>query len=148
MPIVTATQKDLVAAGMWNAIASLVTSLGKKVITFDVMAASVNKHVFVADRAYEVELIKEIHSVVGGASANVKIRRITDTSAPGAAASATVVELVTAGIDLTTTINTTQTPTLVTGSTTRLAAGDKLSCLFAGTLTGLVGHVTVVLTPV
>lgn len=119
-------------------------------LTFDVVAASVNKWVFVADRAYTVTAIKEVHSVVGGSAALVKIRRVTAaaTDAPGAAASATVIEYVTAGIDLTTTINVAQTATLVTGATVTLAAGDKIGTLFSGTLTGLVGSVTLTLTAV
>lgn len=37
--------------------------------------------------------IWEMHSVAGGASAAIKFRKITDNSAPNAAASATVIEL-------------------------------------------------------
>lgn len=145
MPLADANQADLVKSGFWNATqADQVAGLGKKVLTIDLTATTPSKHVFVADRAYTVESIKEIHSVVGGAGANCKVRRITDTSAPGAAASATVVEFITAGLDLTTTVNTTVTGTLASST---VAVGDKVSILMGGTLTGLVGVVTVVLAP-
>src|SRR5574341_715395 len=50
----------------------------------ELLAASVDKHVFIADRPYEVVLIKEIHSVVGGAVAAVRPRKIlaASTAAP------------------------------------------------------------------
>jgi hypothetical protein len=115
-----------------------------KSITVELLAASVDQWVFIADRAYEVTGISEIHSVVGGASAAVKFRKITDTSAPGAAAGATVKELATAGFDLTAVINTTQNATLsATASDYQLAAGNKIAADFSGTLTGLVGHATI-----
>lgn len=109
-------------------------------IVVDLLAASVDQWAFIAQRACKLVGVKEIHSVVGGASAAVRPRKITDASAPGAAASATVLELTTASIDLTATINTTQTPTLTATIADRsLAAGDKVGLDFSGTLTGLVG---------
>jgi hypothetical protein len=145
MPLANANQADLVKGGMPSAtLADQVAGLGKKRILVDLTATTPSKHVFIADRNYTVESIQEIHSVVGGASANCKLRRITDTSAPGAAASATVVEFITAGLDLTTTINTVVTGTLATST---LNSGEKLSILMGGTLTGLVGTVVVTLAP-
>jgi hypothetical protein len=115
-----------------------------KSISTELLAASVDKWVFIADRAYEVTGISEIHSVVGGASAAVKFRKVTDATAPGAAAGATVKELATAAFDLTATINTTQDATLsATPADYRLAAGDKIGADFSGTLTGLVGVATI-----
>jgi hypothetical protein len=111
-------------------------------------ANSVDRHIFVAPYACRLVSVREIHSVVGGAAAAVRPRKITDTSAPGAAASATVKELTTAAIDLTATINVTQVATLtaiaatVTNSDIYLAAGDKLALDFSGTLTGLIGNLT------
>lgn len=145
MALANATQADFVKGGLWNAtVAEQITGIGKQRIVIDLNASSVSKHIFIADRNYTVETITEIHSVVGGASANAKVRRITDTSAPGAAASATVVEFITAGLDLTTTANTVVTGTL---ASTTLNAGEKMSVFMSGTLTGLVGTVTVVLAP-
>lgn len=116
------------------------------VLRRDMTAASVDENLFVADRAYQVIDVKEVHSVVGGSGAVVTPRKITDTSAPGAAASATVVELTVAAIDLTTTINTVQDPALsATPADLLVAAGDRIALNFAGTLTNLVGTITIVL---
>lgn len=115
-------------------------------VNAQIAAASVDQWVFIAPVACQVVSVKEIHSVVGSTSAAVRPRKVTDTSAPGAAASSTVKELTTAGFDLTATINTTQTLTLsATASDYQLAAGDKIGLDFSGTLTGLVGVVTIAL---
>lgn len=144
MSLSAPTQDDLVKAGLWAQVATMFKNMTKKVITVDLNASSVSKWLFIADRAYTVA-ITENHSVVGGAAALVKIRKVTaDGVAPGAAAAANVIEFVTAGIDLTATVNTVQTPAM---AVTTLAAGDRLATLMSGTLTGLVGSVTIVLTP-
>lgn len=110
-------------------------------------AASVDDWIFISDRAYTVVSIKEIHSVAGGSSAAVAIRKHTaaGTAAPGAAAGATVKELQTAVLDLTTTANISQTSTLTATLADRdLAAGDKIGSDLSGTLTGLAGCVVVI----
>ena len=108
-----------------------------------ILASSVDEWVFIAPFACKVVSVREIHSVVGGAAAAVRPRKITDTSAPGAAAGSTVKEITTASFDLTTTINTTVAGTLsATASDYTLAAGDKIGLDFSGTLTGLVGVMT------
>ncbi len=118
------------------------------IITATLLAASVDTQIFVADRAYEVVAIREIHSVVGGAAAAVRPRKITDTSAPGAAAGATVKELTTANVDLTAAINTVVSPALVAvAADLLLAAGNVIALDFSGTLTGLVGMIEIVLEP-
>lgn len=115
-------------------------------VSVQIAAASVDCWAFIAPVACQVVSVKEIHSVVGSTSAAVRPRKVTDTSAPGAAASATVKELTTAGFDLTAAINTTQTLALsATPSDYQLAAGDKIGLDFSGTLTGLVGVVTIAL---
>lgn len=115
------------------------------IITSELLAASVDKWVFTADRAYQVVAVREIHSVVGSTSAAVRPRKVTDTSAPGASAGATVKELC-ASMDLTATINTVVSPALsATASDLQLAAGDHIGLDFSGTLTGLVGSLTIVL---
>lgn len=112
-------------------------------VTAPLAAASVDNWAFIAPRACKIVSIKEVHSVVGGSSAAVSPRKVTDVSAPGAAAGATVKELCTAGFDLTATANTVVTGTLsATASDYAFAAGDKLGLDFSGTLTGLVGHIT------
>lgn len=125
---------------VWRALADRI------VVPVDLAAASVDQWAFVADRPYKALGFREAHSVVGGAAAAVRPRKVTDTSAPGAAASGTVVELTSANIDLTATINTVVTPTLVTaGGANLLATGDKIGLDFSGTLTGLVGKLFIYL---
>jgi hypothetical protein len=117
------------------------------IVTVPINANSVDSWIYVAPFKARLVSAREIHSVVGGASAAVRARKITDTSAPGAAAGTTVKELTTAAFDLTAAINTTQVGTLVTAATPKensdfyMNAGDKVALDFSGTLTGLVGVV-------
>jgi hypothetical protein len=118
------------------------------VVTSELLAASVDKWMFVADRPYQVTGVREIHSVVGGSGAVVRPRKVTaaGTDAPGAAAGTTVKELTAADIGLETTINTTQSPALsATAADLLLAAGDKIGLNLGGTLTGLVGSISIIL---
>lgn len=111
------------------------------IIESELLAASVDKWVFVADASYDIVLIREIHSVVGGSGAVVGVEKTAAASAtaPGAGTLVT-----TATIDLTTAVDTVQSPTLVsTPATLRLVAGDKLGLDFGGTLTGLVGYIQI-----
>jgi hypothetical protein len=112
----------------------------KQTVTFYLFGTMVDTHIWIAPRAGKIVSIKEIHSVVGGAACAIRPRKITDTSAPGAAAGATVKEITTAAFDGTATINTTQTGTLsATASDYTFAAGDKIALDVSGTMTGLVG---------
>jgi len=116
------------------------------VLTVDLLAASVDNDLWISNGNYMVVGFREAHDVVGGASAAVRPRKITDTSRSGAAASATVKELTTANIDLTASINVVRTPTLVaTRADLKFKSGDRLALDFSGTLTGLVGKLTVYL---
>lgn len=100
---------------------------------------------YIAQRACKVVSIKEVHSHAGGTSAAVLVRKVTDTSAPDATASATVKDLISAAFDLTAAANTTQTGTLSsTASDYTFAAGDKVGIKFTGTLTALAGGVVTV----
>jgi hypothetical protein len=111
-------------------------------VTFYEFTTMVDAHVWIAPRAGKVVSIKEIHSVVGGAACAVRPRKITDTSAPGAVAGATVKEITQAAFDCTATANTTQTGTLsATASDYTFAAGDKIALDVSGTMTNLVGVV-------
>ena len=143
--------KGQALVGAVAAPADKLTAGGVKVattvtISVELLAASVDKWVFIANRAYEVVSIEEVHSVVGGASAAVKARKVLNVSAPGASAGANVVEFATAAFDLTAAVNTVQTATLsATASDYQLADGDKIGLDFSGTLTGLVGVLTITL---
>lgn len=124
---------------------------GRIAITTELLAASVDKWIFVADKAYRVMAVREVHSVIGGSGAVVRPRKVTaaGTAAPGDAAGATVKELTTADIGLETTINVAQEGTLsTTEADLILAAGDKIGLNFGGTLTGLVGQLTIELQPI
>jgi hypothetical protein len=121
-----------------------------KILTTELLAASVDKWLYVADGAYQVVLVEEIHSVVGGSGAAVRPRKITaaTTAAPGAAVAAGITEI-SASIGLETAVNVTQTSTLVAvAADLLLADGDKIGLDFAGTLTGLVGQLVIHLKPV
>lgn len=112
------------------------------IVRRDLTASSVDEHVWFAPRRCRLVGIKNINSVLGGASAAVRPRKITaDATAPGAAAGATVIELTTANINLVATANAEQEPTLDDTPAANLIfeEGDKLAHDFSGTLTGLVG---------
>lgn len=114
--------------------------------------------VFVADRNYTVTQIQEEHSVASTGGANVKIRRITDTTAPGAAASATCLELIdatstTASAILVTgaSLNTLTLPAArllnVTTSVLQINAGDRIAIFPASAMTSYVGCITITMQP-
>jgi hypothetical protein len=108
-------------------------------VEYQVVPSFANKDIWVATRPCKLLSVREVHSVVSGSGGTLRPRKITDTTAPGAAASATCIEL-TAAISLETTINTVQTPTLVTtGNVQIFKAGNRLAILSAGTITGVVG---------
>ena len=111
------------------------------VVTSQLLAASVDRHVFVASQRCQLIAVEEVHSVAGGSSAAVRPRKITaDSVAPGASAGATCIEL-TGAFDLTATANTRASGTLVSGATI-FEAGERLAEDFSGTLTNLVGCLT------
>lgn len=94
---------------------------------------------------YVVKSVDHAQSVAS-TSGTLNIRVISDTTAPGAAASATCVELVSA-ISTASTANTVVSATLVAG--VYLYPGDRIACLSGGTQTNLVGfNATVTLVPV
>lgn len=112
-------------------------------------AACVDEAFFIADRAYQVVGVSQIHSTAGtdAGAVNVQVVKDTGTNAPGAGT-----DLLTnnsnAGFNLKATANTAQNGTLVTGAAPMLAVGDRLSVDYAGTTTSLAGVVvTVVLRP-
>lgn len=101
---------------------------------------------FVANRAYQVVAISEVHATAGNdaGAVTLQVTKDTSTNAPGAGT-----DLLTnnsnAGFDLKGTANTVQTGTLTATTTAlQLAAGDRLSVDFAGTLTTLAGVVVTV----
>ena len=118
-------------------------STHSKTLVIPIAAASVDGWAFVADRAYRVESIKEVHAVAGndGGAVTLAVRKITaDATAPDAAAGATVKELLAAALDLKSTANTLVDATLTaTDADRNIAAGDRIGLNFVGVLTSLAG---------
>jgi hypothetical protein len=113
-------------------------------------ADCIDQMVFLADRAYEIVGITEIHAVAGNdaGAVNMQVTKDTGTDAPGAGTNL-LTNNTNAGFDMKGTANTLQTGDLVTtAGALNLAAGNRLSVDFAGTVTTLAGvMVTVVLRP-
>lgn len=102
---------------------------------------------FVANRPCTVSAIYYAHAVKGtnGSAVNLQVTKDTSTDAPGAGTDL-LTNNTNAGFDCKGANYTVQTGTLTaTAATLRLAAGDRLSVDFAGTLTALAGVVVVVL---
>jgi len=98
---------------------------------------------WIAPFACKVVSIKEAHSA-GTAGVTINLRKITDTSAPSAAAGATVKELLSSALDANSTANTVVTGSLsATASDYTFAAGNRMCWNASGTLTAYVGEITV-----
>lgn len=103
----------------------------------------VDETFFIADRAYQVMAIREVHATAGNDAGAVaaQITKDTGTAAPGAGTDL----LTSTGFNMKATANTVQAGTLVgTAATLLLAAGDRLAIDFNGTLTSLAGVVVTV----
>lgn len=101
----------------------------------------VDQAIFTADRPYQVVGVTEIHATAGNdaAAVNLQLTKDTGTNAPGAGTDL-LTNNTNAGFDLKGSANTLQTGTLVaTEASLQLAAGDRLSLDFAGTITTLAG---------
>lgn len=95
---------------------------------------------FIADMAYTVIGVNYVNKTAGTGTGTVTVTKDTGTAAPGAGTS-----LLTTTIAVTAVANTVTPGTLISSPTTlTLAAGDRLSVLFAGTLTTLAGVVVTV----
>lgn len=114
-------------------------------------AACVDQAFFIANRAYQVTAIREIHAVAGDdvGAVNLQVVKDTGTDAPGAGTDL-LTNNTNAGFDMKGTANTVQVGTLTaTTASLQLAAGNRLSLDFAGTVTTLAGVVvTVSLKPI
>lgn len=101
---------------------------------------------FIANRPCIVTGAYWVHGTLGtnGSAVNVQLTKDTSTNAPGAGTDL-LTNNTNAGFDCKGAINTVQTGTLsATAANLRLAAGDRLSVDFSGTLTALAGCVLVV----
>lgn len=109
-------------------------------------ADAIDRAFFIANRAYQVTAIREIHAVAGddAGAVSLQVTKDTGTNAPGAGTNL-LTNNANAGFDMKGTANTVQAGTLsATASDLQLAAGNRLSLDFAGTVTTLAGVVVTV----
>jgi hypothetical protein len=111
-------------------------------VTYRLKASPATEAFFIADAAYQVTAIREVHSTAGSDATppTISVSKDTGTAAPGAGTG-----LLTAALSLHATANTVQTGSLsATKSDLQMAAGDRLSVVLTGTLTALAGVVVTV----
>lgn len=117
-----------------------------KVVNVYMRAAAevVDQYIFVADRAYELISLKEVHTNAGSDGGAVTLQ-LTKSSDGGAGTN-----MLASGLNLKSAINTVQSGTLSATEANRLiAAGQRLMLDPTGTTTGYAGGVvTIVLRPV
>lgn len=115
-------------------------------VTGEYVAASVDKRIFTANRAYRVIGIRGTPDVAGtdGGAVTAVVRKVTSGTAITAGQA-----LHTGSYDLKGTVNTVQSLTLTsTDADLLLAAGDSIAIDFTGTLTDATGVISVGLLPV
>lgn len=117
------------------------TSLGSKILGSHIIAldglnatTSVNQSLYIAP--YPVEVVGVTAAfAVNSTSGNIMVEKTPGTTAVGSGNNMLTAVISTAGAN-----NTVNTPTLVTTSGfLQLAKGDRISAVFAGTETGLIG---------
>lgn len=114
------------------------------VITVPIGASEVDQSVFIADDAWQITKIEEVHTVAQNTAypdtGSVSVTKCTGTQAPG---SGTALHNTT--MYLNSTVNTVVTPTL-TGNTPDLALadGNRLALNFNGTMTTFAGGVVTI----
>lgn len=111
-------------------------------VSSELLAASVDKFVFVnahPTHKWKVVAVRAKCSVVGGSGATVDVKKV-----PAATAVASGTTQLTAALDLTVTAPSDLPGTLI-ASPSIIYPGDSIGLDFSGTLTGLVGVITIVL---
>lgn len=87
------------------------------------------------ENTYELVEATCIYGTVGGAAAAAMLEKASGTTAVGSGT-----DLMTAGFDLTATVNTLQTGALATSADTRkFISGERVGIDFSGTVTGFAG---------
>jgi hypothetical protein len=110
----------------------------KVILNSELLAASVDKHIWACTEGrWQVSGVTEIHSVAGGSGAQVDVKVTSGVTAP--ASGTTQLGSV---VDLTVTANTVQQKALI-ASPTVIGPGDTVALDFGGTLTALVGIISV-----
>jgi hypothetical protein len=112
---------------------------GLESITIQLLAASPTAgHLWTAHEGiWRLGTASEIHAVVGGAAAALQLYVTPSGTAPGSGTAQ-----LTGTIDLTATANAVRFGTLI-ATPTQLLRGDSLCYVLTGTITGLVGSLTV-----
>lgn len=106
--------------------------------------AATDRVIFLANAAYQVVAIRQIHSVAAGGASKLQVTKDTGTTAPGAGTDL-LTNNTNTGFDLNATANTVQVGTLTaTTADLQLAAGDRLSIDFADTIQSTAGLVVAV----
>lgn len=116
-----------------------IKTIAGDVFTAPLVATSVSGPIFECDDNYQVVSVSAVAETVGGASAAVTVERLTGTTAPGSG-----VAQLSATIDLAANAHVVKNGTLKAGGSDTFAKGDRLGIVMSGTLTALVGHITVV----
>ena len=123
-------------------------NIENKTVNLLLNASCVHQCFFTATRACKVIAVSEVHATAGtdGSAVSLQVTKDTGTDAPGAGTDL-LTNNTNAGFNMKGTANTVQNGTLVaTAATVTLAAGNRLSLDFAGTITTLAGvQVTVTL---
>lgn len=101
---------------------------------------------FIANAAYEVIDVTEVHSTAESTagSLNIQLERLQSTEAPGGNGDALLTDNSNAGFDGKGTANTVQTGTLVSDGTQQLSEGDRLGLNFSASANELDGVVVAV----
>jgi hypothetical protein len=128
----TVTSADSLLVG-GNIIPQTVT------IAVPLLASILDQNVFIADNTYQLTAVRCVYSVAALLSGTLQVTIETGTSAPGSGTSQ-----LTSAINLSTTVNTVYSGTII-GSPTTISAGNKVSINVGGTLTGLLGTCTLTL---
>ncbi len=115
-------------------------------VSLPLNANCVDQAIFIADRAYKVESVDEVHAVAGdhASAVSLQVTKDTSTNAPGAGTDL-LTNNTNAGFNLKATANTVQNGTLTaTEASLTLAVGNRLSLDFAGDVQNLAGVVVTI----
>lgn len=99
-------------------------------------ASVLTQAIFVADRDYQLTSAKCSYSIAASLLGTFQVSVDTGSDAPGSGTSQ-----LSSAIDLSGTVNTAKTGTLI-GTPTTIASGSRISTVLGGTLTGLLGTCT------
>lgn len=106
---------------------------------FTLLASTVSQSIFIADDNWQVVGVQVVPNVIGGAGATVTVEVCTGLTAPGSGVAQLGAALV---IGSTATAHKVLNGALIAAPTT-MQKGDRLGIVMAGTLTGLIGMLTI-----